>query len=191
MESIVTLWLPIVLSAVAVFLVSSVLHMVFTYHNSDYKTIPNEEKIMDDLRKYNIPPGDYMIPYQSANKDRNTPEFKEKLNKGPVMVTTVFPTGQMSMGSSLALWFLYAIIVGMVCAYVVWHALIPGDHYQYVFRFVGMTAFAGYSLALMQNSIWYKKSWTATLKSMLDGVIYALLTAGIFGWLWPAAAPMQ
>lgn len=185
MESIVALWLPIVLSSVAVFLVSSVLHMLFTYHNSDYKTIPSEDKIMDDLRKYNIPPGDYMIPYCSANKERNTPEFKEKMNKGPVMVTTVFPTGQMGMGSSLALWFVYSLISGMVCAYVAWHAAVPGEHYYLVFRIVAGTAFAAYSLALMQNSIWYKKSWSATIKSMIDGLIYALITAGIFGWLWP------
>lgn len=187
MDSLVMLWLPIVLSAVAVFIVSSVLHMLFTYHNSDYKTIPSEDKVMEDLRKYNIPPGDYMIPYCSANKERNTPEYKEKVNKGPVMVTTVFPSGQMSMGASLISWFIYSLIVGIFSAYVVWHALLPGAHYMLVFRIVAFTAFAGYSLALMQNSIWYRKNWNATLKSMFDGLIYALFTAGIFGWLWPAA----
>ena len=62
MVSIVSLWLPILISAVVVFIISSILHMVFTYHNSDFKKIPSEDQVMDDLRKYNIPPGDYMIP---------------------------------------------------------------------------------------------------------------------------------
>jgi len=46
--------------------------------------------------------------------------------------------------------------------------------------------FGGYALALLQNSIWYKRAWNFTLKSMADGLVYALLTAGTFGWLWPA-----
>lgn len=42
------------------------------------------------------------------------------------------------------------------------------------------------ALALLQNSIWYKRKWSSTLKSMADGLVYALVTAGTFGWLWPA-----
>ena len=43
----------------------------------------------------------------------------------------------------------------------------------------------------MINCILYKKhSWKMkpckmTLKHAFDGLVYALLTAGIFGWLWP------
>jgi len=119
------------------------------------------------------------------NKERNTQEFKEKMNKGPVAFINMFPSGQANMGSSLAQWFVYCIIVGLFAAYIAERALEPGAHYLSVFRFAGATAFVGYSLALMQNSIWYRRSWSATLKSMFDGLIYALFTAGIFGWLWP------
>jgi hypothetical protein len=185
MVSIISLWLPILLSAIVVFVVSSVLHMVFKYHNTDFQKIPSEDQVMDDLRKYNLPPGDYMVPYTTDNKERNSPEFKEKMKRGPMFVATVLPSGQMGMGSSLALWFIYCLIVGVFAAYVTSRALEPGAHYLSVFRFAGVTAFLGYSLALMQNSIWYKKSWGATIKSMADGVIYALFTAGVFGWLWP------
>lgn len=187
MVSIISLWLPIILSAVAVFIVSSVLHMLFTYHNTDFKKVPSEDQVMDDLRKANIPPGDYMIPHSADNKERNTQEYKDKMNKGPVVVLTMFPPGEMGMGSSLALWFVYSLIVGVFAAYIAGNALIPGANYLSVFRFAGCTAFVGYSLALMQNSIWYKKSWSSTFKSMFDGLIYALVTAGVFGWLWPAA----
>ena len=89
------------------------------------------------------------------------------------------------MGKSLVQWFIYSLVVSVFAAYIADIALEPGAHYLAVFRFAGTTAFIGYSLALMQNSIWYKKSWSATFKSMFDGLIYALFTAGVFGWLWP------
>jgi hypothetical protein len=185
MISIISLWLPILLSAIVVFVISSILHMVFTYHNNDFKKIPSEDQIMSDLGKYDIPPGDYVIPFAADNKERNTPEFKEKLNKGPLAFITMLPKGQVNMGSSLAMWFLYCIIVSIFAAYIAGRALPPGTDYLAVFRFAGATSFLGYSLALMQNSIWFRKSWSATIKSMIDGLIYALFTAGVFGWLWP------
>jgi hypothetical protein len=185
MVSVVSLWLPILLSAIAVFLVSSLIHMVFGYPNNDFKKIPNEDSVMNELRKHNIPPGDYVMPHTSDNKERNTPEFKDKMNKGPVAFITMFPSGEITMGRSLFLWFIYSILVGIFAAYIAGRAVPPGNDYLSVFRFAGCTAFVGYSLALMQNSIWYKKNWGATFKSMFDGLVYALITAGIFGWLWP------
>jgi len=98
---------------------------------------------------------------------------------------TVLKNGPQAMGGNLVLWFLYSVIVGVFAAYIASRALGPEAHYLEVFRFAGCTAFVGYSLALMQNSIWYKRNWGATLKSMFDGLIYALVTAGTFGWLWP------
>ncbi|MCH8033853.1 MAG: hypothetical protein IH950_08890 [Bacteroidetes bacterium] len=186
MVSIVSLWLPILLSAVAVFLISSIIHMVLQYHKNDFVKLPSEEPVMDDLRKANIPPGDYHFPRAKDMKDMNSPEFVEKMKKGPVGFMTIMESGPPNMGKQLFLWFIYSIIVGIFAAYISGNALAPGAHYLAVFRFAGTTAFVGYSLALMQNSIWYKRNWGATLKSMFDGLIYALFTAGIFGWLWPA-----
>jgi hypothetical protein len=185
MVSIVSLWLPILLSAVAVFLISSIIHMVFQYHKNDFVKLPSEDQVMDDLRKANIPPGDYHFPRAKDMKDMNSPEFIERMKQGPVGMITMLESGPPNMGPQLILWFVYSIIVGIIAAYIAGHAVQPGDGYLAVFRFVGCTAFVGYSLALLQNSIWYKRKWSATLKSMFDGLIYALFTAGIFGWLWP------
>lgn len=185
MAPIISLWLPIAVSSVFVFIVSSILHMVFKYHNSDFSKLPSEDQTMDELRKLNIPRGDYFFPYTTDSKERNSQEFKDKCKRGPTGVITVFEHSDMNMGSSLAWWFFYCLIVGIFAAYVAGHSLAPGTHYLTVFRIVGATAFAGYSLALMQNSIWYKKNWAATFKSMFDGLIYSLFTAGVFGWLWP------
>jgi hypothetical protein len=186
MVPILSLWLPILLSAVAVFIVSSIIHMVLGYHKNDFVALPSEKEVMDDLHKYNIPPGDYSFPRAKNMKEMGSPEFIEKMKQGPVGMMTIVKSGPPSMGKELMVWFIYSIIVGIFAAYVAGRALPEGAHYLSVFRFAGVTAFVGYSLALLQNSIWYKRNWAATLKSMFDGLIYALFTGGIFGWLWPA-----
>jgi hypothetical protein len=186
MVSIISLWLPIILSAVAVFLISSIIHMVLPYHKSDFKKLPDEGQVLENLGKSNIPPGEYMFPHSTDLKERGSQEFKDKMTNGPVGILNVFPSGTFGMGSSLAMWFVYCIIVGIFAAYIASRALQPGVIYLSVFRFVGATAFIGYGLALVQNSIWYRRSWATTFKSIFDGLIYALFTAGIFGWLWPA-----
>lgn len=185
MVSIASLWLPILLSAVAVFIISSIIHMVLGYHKNDFIKLPSEEQVMDDLRKATIPPGNYHFPRPKNMKDMKSPEFIDKMKQGPVGMLTIMESGPPAMGGQLILWFVYSIIVGIFAAYIAGHALTAGSHYLSVFRFAGATAFVGYSLALMQNSIWYKRNWGATLKSMFDGLIYALFTGGIFGWLWP------
>ena len=118
MVSVVSLWLPILLSAVAVFILSSLIHMVLKYHNTDYKGLPDENKVMDDLRRAGIPAGDYMFPHSTDNKVRNSTEFQDKMKKGPSGVMTIFPAGSNFMGSSLALWFVYCLIVGVFAAYI-------------------------------------------------------------------------
>ena len=185
MTGIFELWLPILLSSVFVFVVSSIIHMASPWHKSDYPKMPNEDKVMDALRPLAIPPGDYMVPRPSSRAEMRSPEFVEKMKKGPVLMLTVWPGGPISMGRNLILWFIYTVIVGILAAYVAGRALPVGAEYLHVFRFAGATAFIGYSIALWQMSIWYNRSWTTTIKATVDGLIYALLTAGAFGWLWP------
>ena len=159
--------------------------MVFTYHDSDFKKLDQEAGIMDALRPFNISPGEYIMPHAANHKERQSPEFKEKMQKGPVAFLNVFPNGEMSMGGSLAMWLGYTLLVSLFAGYIAGVALTADAHYLEVFRFVGTSAFMGYSFALLQNTIWYRRSWSATLKSVFDGLIYALVTAGTFGWLWP------
>lgn len=98
---------------------------------------------------------------------------------------TVLPGGEFSMTRNLVQWFLYLVLVGMFAALVAGSALPPGADGRAVFHFVALTAFAGYTLALWQMSIWYSRSWATTIKATFDGLIYALITAAIFAWLWP------
>lgn len=186
MVSVMSLWLPILLGAVFVFILSSIIHMFLNYHRSDVKVLADEDGVMAALRPFNIAPGDYVIPHAGSTEAMKSPEFVEKCTKGPVAFMTVLPNGLFKMGGSLAQWFGYCIVVGVFAGYVASRALAPGAHYLEVFRFVGTVAFVGYGLALVQNSIWYKRNWGATLKSLFDALVYGLVTAGTFGWLWPS-----
>jgi len=185
MVSIMSLWLPILLSAVFVFVASSIIHMLLPYHKSNVKKVPNEDGAMDALRPFNIPPGDYMMPRCESSKDMKSPEFNEKLKKGPVVLMTVMPTGPFSMTKSLIQWFIFCIVVGIFAAYIAGRALVAGAEYSDVLRFAGCTAFIGYALALLHDSIWWARAWSTTIKFVFDGIIYGLITGATFGWLWP------
>jgi hypothetical protein len=185
MTALGSLWLPILLSSVFVFVLSSLIHMVTPWHKSEYPSVPNQDKVMDALRPFGIPPGDYMLPRPSNMKDFRSPEFQDKMKKGPVMVLTVFPNGSGKMGKGMVLWFLYLVVVGVFAAYVAGRALPAGAQYLSVFRFAGVTTFIGYSLAIWQMTIWYRRALGTTIRATVDGLLYALVTAGTFGWLWP------
>lgn len=183
MVPVMSLWVPILVSAVFVFLASWIFHMLLPFHRSDFRKVPKEDAYMDAVRALDIPPGNYMSPHAEGPSGMKDPAFQEKMKRGPVTMLTVMKTP--SMGTSLFQWFVYCVVVSLLAAYVAGRAVSPGGEYLSVFRFAGTTAFVGYSIALWQTSIWYKMAWSTTLKSNIDGLVYGLLTGGVFGWLWP------
>lgn len=185
MVALTSLVVPIVLSAVLVFVASSIIHMMTPFHRGDLRTLPREGELQDVLRPFNIPPGDYALPCPESMEGMRSKAFAEKMAKGPVAYMTVRPSGPVAMGSNLVLWFVYSLIVSVLAGYVAGRAVPPGADYLQVFRFAGTTAFIAYAMALPQQSIWWSKSWATTVRSMIDGLVYGLLTAGVFGWLWP------
>jgi hypothetical protein len=180
-----SLWIPILVSAVLAFIASSVIHMALGYHKSDFVKVPAQDDVMSALRSFHIPPGDYMMPCPDSMADMKSPAFIERRDKGPNLVMTVMPNGPYAMGSSMAKWFVYLIVVNLFGAYIAGHALPPGAQYLEVFRIIGATTFMGYALALWQDSIWYHRKMGTTIRNTIDGLIYALLAGGVFGWLWP------
>ena len=185
MTTIAALWLPILLSAVAVFIASSIIHMAPLWHRNDCPAVPDQDGVMDALRPFGLKPGEYMVPRAASMKDCKNPEFVAKLKRGPVFWMTVMPNQEFSMAKPLVQWFFYALFVGVLAAYVTSRTLAAGTPYLEVFRVAGTTAFIAYAVGLWQQSIWYNRPWSTTAKLTFDGLIYSLLTGGVFGWLWP------
>lgn len=186
MPTIADLLLPILLSGVAVFVVSSVVHMLLPLHRKDYGQLPSEAAILDALRAGKVEPGPYRFPWCGSMKELGEPAMQEKFERGPVGLLTLLPPGPMKLGRSLGLWFLYSLLVGLLVAYVGTMCLPRGADAMVVFRVTGTVALAGYAIGVINDTIWKGQRWCVTSKFVFDGLLYALATAGVFAALWPA-----
>ncbi len=185
MIPLTALWLPILLSAVVVFFASFIMHILLTYHRSDYRKLPDEDRVTDALRNAGVTRGPaYFFPYCKFEEMKSAPVI-EKFKRGPVGLLTVLPSGPPAMGKNMVQWFLYCVVISIFAAYLSGRLLAPATAFSQVFRVVGTIAFLGYGAAHAQESIWSGRSWVVTLKHLFDSLIYALLTAATFGWLWP------
>jgi hypothetical protein len=185
MVPLASIWLPIVVSAVIVFLASWIVHMFLPHHRSDFAKLPEEDAVLDALRSLNVPTGQYLAPFANTAAQMRQPEYVEKRKRGPALFLTLVTGGDPGMGKSLMQWFVYLLVISLFCAYVAGEALAADAPYLAVFKFVGIVAFMAYGLGHAHQSIWYRQKWSTTGNYFLDGLIYALLTAGVFGWLWP------
>ena len=185
MVPVMDLWIPILIATVLVFFSSSFLHMVLPWHRKDFAKLPKEDAIMEALRQAGVGRGNYSFPCPASPADMRSPEMIEKYKRGPSGLLTIMPPGMPAMGKALVLWFLYCLAVGVFVAYLAGRTLAPETEYRVIFRFASTTAFLAYAGALWQGVIWMGRSWTMTLRSTIDGFIYALLTAGAFGGFWP------
>ncbi|MGO9404125.1 MAG: hypothetical protein ACLPVW_11715 [Terriglobales bacterium] len=184
MVALAALWLPILLSAVIVFVASSVIHMVLPFHRNDYSQLPDEDKILAVLRASPLKRGLYVFPY-CTHRDMKSPALLEKQKQGPVGFMTILPSGPPVLAKFLIQWLVYCLVIAFFVAYLAAHTVAFGAHYLAVFRVVGTAAFLAYGLAHLSNGIWKGQKWSVTIKEVLDGLVYSLLTAGTFGWLWP------
>ena len=184
MVPVTALWLPILLSAVIVFVASSIIHMVLPYHRSDYHQLPDEDKVRSALRAANLKRGLYIFPF-CTHENMKSEAMVEKYKEGPVGMMTIFPSGPPAMPKFLVQWFIYCLVIGFFVAYLAGRTLAPGTHYLAVFRVAGTAAFMAYGLANLSSGIWKGQLWGAVIKEVFDGLVYGLLTAGTFGWLWP------
>ena len=184
MVPLTALWLPILLSAVIVFIASSIMYMLLPYHRSDYQQLPEEDKLLATLRGAGLKPGLYHFPH-CTHRDMKSPATMEKMKLGPVGMLTVFPSGPPAMPKFLGMWFAYCLIIGFFVAYLTGVTVAPGAPYLAVFRVAGTAALLAYGLGHLSNGIWKGQPWGVTLKEVFDGLVYGLLTAATFGWLWP------
>jgi hypothetical protein len=184
MVLLAALWLPILLSAIIVFIASSIMHTVLPYHRSDYRKLPDEDTVVAALRSAGVSRGLYNFPH-FTHKEMKEPAAQEKFKQGPVGFLTIFPTGAVNMSKFLIQWFVYCLLIAFFVAYLAAHTVSPAAPIRHVLRVVGTAAFLGFGLGTFSNAIWKGQTWSMTLKEVFDGFIYAVLTAATFAWLWP------
>ncbi|HEX7938019.1 MAG TPA: hypothetical protein VF483_03445 [Gemmatimonadaceae bacterium] len=185
MVALSALWMPIVVSAVFVFIMLMLIHALLGWHKGDQHPVPGEARVMELLRGLNVAPGDYRFPYGSSTKEMTSPEFEAKMRQGAVGIMTIWPNGGINMGRMFGQWFVYTLIVGALAAYVTGATHGPGAPRADVFWVSGTVAFCCYVVALWQDWIWWGRGARFTLTYSLDGVLFALITGATFGWLWP------
>jgi hypothetical protein len=182
-----SLWLPGVVSAIAVFFLSSIVHMVLKYHRADYGKLADEEAVAEGLRKGAPGPGLYMLPYCSDMAQMKDPAFLKRFEEGPVGIVTVMRNGRPNLGKNLSQWFLFCLLVSFVTAYIARHTLSYSSNGLAVLRLTATIAFVGYGFGYFQDSIWKAIPWSNSLRGLLDALLYGLATGFVFRLLWPAS----
>ena len=196
MDFLTQLWMPIVISAVVVFIASAVLWMVLPFHKKDYTPPPDEASIQNAIRTHGFKPGMYFIPWCQGGNMKD-PALVERMKAGP-WALMIIPDGTPNFGRSLGIWFVNCLVIAVFVGYVAGHALnLETAHsaaaglvktappYLRVFQLVGAVTFLAHAGMSAHDTIWKGLSWRHAIVKIFDGLVYACLTAGIFGWLWP------
>lgn len=181
--SLLSLWSPIVLSAVGVFLAGNLVWIVLRYHKSDWKKLPDEDAIRDSLK--DLEAGGYSVPFCADFKQRDDPVWQAKYEAGPVLIINAFKRGPVSSVKPLAQWMAFCLVISTLVAYVAGISLAAGTPFIKVFQVTATIGLLAYSGSSALSSIWFGQPWRRTANDILDGLIYGFLTAAIFGWLWP------
>lgn len=186
--SLTALWMPIVLGGILTWLASIIMHMLLPHHKSDYLELENEPAVADALGKGSPKPGMYTLPHCTDMKEMGEQSTIEKFDKGPVAIVTVYPNGTPPMGKYIAQQITFCFLSCLLIGYCASLALAPGTDYRVVFRTVCTVGFLTFGWGQIPFSIWYGHPWSTTFKYLFDALVYGLIAAGVFGWLWPAVA---
>jgi hypothetical protein len=182
MVTLSMLWLPILLSAVAVLIAANVLWMALPFwHNADYGRVPEEKLILDAMSTAKS--GQYLVPRMDWRK--LTPEERQASQSRPVVYMLVRNPAKFSFAPALVLYFLYGLAIAIIVGYLTGRTRGPGAESLEVFRVAGTAGFLAYGFRSVSDAIWYGKPWRVAFKEMIDGLIYGLLMGAIFSWLWP------
>ena len=180
MEFLINLWLPIILSAVALWVASSVFWTALPHHNQDFDPLPDEDAMMKSVTQLEIPPGRYLFPYPyHPGADRKA--LMEKYTQGPrgSLVTWDMP----NMGKNLGLTFVYFLLISAVTAYVAW-AAIGGQEaltFSKVLQIVGGIGVLVFCSSGQLHAIWFPRRM---IMEFVDGIAYGLIIGLIFASLW-------
>lgn len=185
MEFIAKLWLPMLLSAVAVWLWALLACTILALHKKDWKPLPNDDAFANALRPLNLLPGVYCFPYFKDFKHFNDPAFQARWNAGPNGIIHVWRASQ-NMGATMLLSFLVYLVASFFIAYAGYAAMGPIVPHSKTFQVIGAMGVLAYSFAGLPNMIWFQANPRAKVTAVIDGIIMGLITGAIFAALWPA-----
>jgi len=184
MDTLSVIWLPVIVTAVAIFIASSLIHMVFKWHNSDYKKLGNEDDVRAVIRAGSPAPGLYILPHCADMKDMAGEAMQKKYIEGPVAMLTVRPSGSPGMGKPLVLWFVLSLAIAAIAACMAAGAYPGKANAHPAAHLAAVITFLAYYIGSVQMAIWMGKTWSSVGKDLLDSIIYAVVTGLVFAWLW-------
>ncbi len=194
MQFLMELWVPALISGVACTAVAAISWLVLPFHQKSWKRLPAEPAVLDAMRGSMAPrPGQYPLPY-SIGQDLNRPDMRAALEHGPVGYLFITRNGPPSTALNLVLMFLFFTATSVLTAWISWHAFIPqiGTAHQpynlpfaHIAKTVGAISAMAYGFGAFQQSVWFGRPWSSFFLQIVDALMYAAVTAFVFGWLWP------
>lgn len=184
MSELIALWVPILVSAVAIFFASFVSWVVIGHHNPDWAALPNQAEKIKELGALNLPTGRYVFPCVRTKEEMEDEATKAAVENGPWGTINLWG-GAPNMGRNLGLTFLFYFVTAVFIAYLGTLALDPGAGFSKVFQVTGTASVLAHCFAFMPNNIWFAAPRRAILMDVLDGIVYSLITGAIFGVMWP------
>lgn len=180
------LWLPALVATVAVFMASAVVWMAMPHHKKDFAGAEDEDGLMDAVRKcVSVAPGMYYFPFAKWGQE-NADAYKDKVRAGPVGILRVRdPKSALDMRSALIKAFLQYAAINAVIALLAAGVVGTEAHFAEVFHVTGLAAFLAYGFVGVQESIWFGLPGKVAVKHAVDGLVYAVITGAVFGWLRP------
>ena len=184
MELLIPLWLPILLSAAVVWIVSAVVWMALPHHKQDFIGLPDEDGFSDFIRKSGIKPGNYVFPDFRGREAMKSEKITKALEEGPVGHLSVWRT-PVTMGGKMVATFIVYLVVSTLIAYLAAVALPKAADFAKVFQVVGTAGILAYCFAFIPNNIWFGTHPRTIIASIIDGIFYGAITGAIFAWRWP------
>ena len=184
MELLIPLWLPILLSAVVIWVISAIVWMALPHHKQDFIALPDEDGFMDYVRKSGIKPGNYVFPDFRDPKAMKSEKIQKALEEGPVGHLSVWPT-PVTMGGKLVATFIVYLVVSTLIAYLTRVALSGPAPFAKVFQVAGTAGILAYCFSFIPNAVWFGSYKRTIVANIVDGIVYGLITGAIFAWRWP------
>ena len=184
MELLLPLWLPILLSAVAVWIAALIVWMALPHHKGDFLGLPDEDGFMDYIRKSGIKPGNYAFPDCRGRAAMKSVKVQKAWEEGPVGHLSVWRT-PLTMGDKMVATFIVYLVVSTLIAYLTRIAISGPANFVKVFQVAATAGILAYCFSHMPSAIWWGSYKRTIVANVIDGILYAAITGAIFAWRWP------